>query len=184
MLSQFCHQLPSLPQNKLCITSIPDIPQRLPVLNKVLKNQPQLSQPVSVRPSCQWAHKFMLTCWRTNVNSTELTSGSSTLDGLEEDTESERESLFKIPETSSTLFMMVESTTLNSILCQFSTFLIQRLSKVSILKFLTQSTLGKIKKNTTPLLEKSLVCSTKTSRNTTTLPQMLSSLVPHNCDDD
>lgn len=125
----------------------------------------------------------MLICCSKKSTNTTPTCGSSTLDGPEEDTELERESQFTTPETSSTPFTMVESTNLNSQLCQFSTSHIQLPLRELAPKSSTQSTPGKTNKNTPKLLNKLPTCSTRTSRNTTILPQMLSNQVLHKCDD-
>lgn len=80
-----------------------------------------------------------------------LTSGSLTLDGPEEDTESEKEFQLKILEILLTLSTMVESMIHNMKLSQFSISNIQRILKVSIVKFLTQPILGRAKTNTMKL---------------------------------
>lgn len=151
MPSQYCHQSVNLLQNKLCIISILDILPKLLVLNKVLNNPLQLSQLASAKLSCQWALKFMLIYYSKKFTSMMLTSGSLTLDGPEEDTESEKEFQLKILEILLTLSTMVESMIHNMKLSQFSILNIQRILKVSIVKFLTQPILGRAKTNTMKL---------------------------------
>lgn len=75
MLSQLSHQSQNLLQNKHFIISTQDILQRLPVLNKASKSQPQLSQLASVKPSSPWAHKSMQTFYSTKSTNTKSTSG-------------------------------------------------------------------------------------------------------------
>lgn len=154
MLSQSCHPFQDSPQNKLCITSIQVTPQRLQVLSKVSKSQLQLSQPVSVRPSCQWALKSMPTYFSTKSTSTVLKFGWSTQAGPEADTESERESHSLILNKSLTLSTTEESTILNSKLFPFLTFSILRQSRELTLRFLTLKTHGPIRMNIKLLSEK------------------------------
>lgn len=118
MLSQCFHQFLNLRQLKLYITSILAILQKLQELSKVLNSQFPHSQLVLEKPFYHLSLKFMLIYLLKKLKSMELTSGSLIQVGLEENMESERESVSKLQEISSMQSMMAHLHKLNTKHCQ------------------------------------------------------------------